>query len=377
MWPRAIPDPPLPNLEGTDQEIVEAVHEAREAVLRQRSSASTWGHLGEVLLAHEFNREANRCLRQAELLDPREPAWPYLQGYNLALHDPDAGILCLQRAAELCDRDQPAPRLFLAEVLLERGRLEEGQAHLNQVLQTHPNNLRARLALGRIALLRQEWREGLALLESCRSDVHTRKRAHTLRAEAWGQLGEMTRAGVERSEATALPPDRPWPDPFHEKVLRLRRGLRARFQSVNYLLQAGRAREAVDLLHETLDRYPKSLEGWMRLGEVWTQAKQLDKARECFRQATQLAPDLAEAWFRLGCVEAFAHRREAVSSFREAIRLKPEYAQAHYNLGQCLKEQGDLDAASEEFREALRCRPDYAPARIALEALRAPRKSPP
>ncbi len=332
-------------------------------------SAKAWGQLGEVLLAHDFNREANRCFQQAEALDPHEPAWPYLQGLHLATYDPEASVLCLERAVRCCDERQNVPRLLLVEALLERNRLDEAQSLLEQVHSVDPGNLRTELGLGRLDLLRQNWRAGLTHLDACRNDVHTRKRASTLRAEAWNQLGEKEKARDEQRRAAELPEDQPWPDPFYEKILTSRRGLRARFLSVDYLIQAGRLPETLQLLNETLDKYPSSLEGWMRMGEIYHRVNKLDRAQACFQQAARLAPDFAEAWFRLGCVQAQTHSSDAPASFRKAIRWKPHYAQAHYNLGQCLKEQGQRDVAAEQFREALRCRPDYDLARKALREL--------
>jgi len=372
--PRPLPEPPLPDLDGVDVEIVESIHQARGKVLRDRKSAAAWGHLGEVLLAHTFNREATLCFEQAERLDPGEPAWPYLQGLDLFSHDPEACIPCLQRAVSRSDARQVVPRLLLAEALLERGRLDEAQALLEDVRTVDPSNLRAQLLFGRLEILRQNWQAGLNHLEACRNDLHARKRTATLRAEVWNQLGDTEKALAEQRQAAELPTDQPWPDPFYEKVLKFQMGLRARFMAVDYLTQAGRFPEVLQLLNQTVEKYPSSLEGWMRLGEAWFRAQKLDRAQECFRKATRLAPDLAEAWFRLGCIQAQSHSPEAEESFRQAIRCKPHYSQAHFNLGQCLKERGRRDDAAAEFREALRCRPDYDLARAALRDLESQKK---
>lgn len=364
--PRSLPEPPLPDLTGVDEEVVEIIQQAREKVLHAQKSSAAWGHLGEVLLAHTFNHEANLCFQQAELLDPHEPAWPYLQGLNLFTYDPEACIPCLERAVRCGDKRQVVPRLLLSEALLERGRPEEGQSLLERVQATDPGNLRVRLLLGRVEILRQNWKAGLAHLEACRNDVHARKRSAALRAEAWNQLGETEKALAQQRQAAELPEDQSWPDPFYEKIVKLQKGLRARFLSVDYLIQSGRIAEALQLLNRTVEKYPSSLEGWMRLGEACTRARKLDHAQACFQKATKIAPDLAEAWFRLGCIQAQTHSPETEASFRQAIRCKPHYSQAHYNLGQCLKDGGHREEAAAEFREALRCRPDYELARTAL-----------
>lgn len=368
------PEPPFPDLSGADEEVAAVIQHARDKVLRAPKSSTAWGNLGEVLLAHTYNHEANICFQQAEQLDPREPTWPYLHGLNLLTSDPEASIPCLQRAVGCSSERQVVPRLLLAEALLERDRLDEVQSLLDQVRTRDSADLRARLLFGRLEILRQNWQAALTHLEECRDDVHARKRSAVLRAEAWNQLGETEKAVAEQRRAGELPEDQPWPDPFNEKVVKLQRGLRARFMSVDYLMRAGRLHEALQLLNETVEKYPSSLESWMRLGEVWYRVRNPDRAQECFQKATRLAPDLAEAWFRLGCIQAQTHSAEAEASFRQAIRCKPHYSQAHFNLGQCLKEQGRREDAAAEFREALRCRPDYELARKALRELETQKK---
>ncbi|MDH4235466.1 MAG: sulfotransferase, partial [Gallionella sp.] len=49
----------------------------------------------------------------------------------------------------------------------------------------------------------------------------------------------------------------------------------------------------------------------------------------------------------------------ALSSFRTALKIKPDYAEAHNNLGNTLKELGNLDAAAESYRRALEIKPNH------------------
>ena len=50
---------------------------------------------------------------------------------------------------------------------------------------------------------------------------------------------------------------------------------------------------------------------------------------------------------------------EAAASLRIAIRKKPDYAEAHSNLGNALKDQGDLEAAVACYRRAIAIDPNY------------------
>jgi tetratricopeptide (TPR) repeat protein len=375
IWRRPSVAPPLPDLAAVDPEVAEAVQEARRLVIQKPSAASAWGRLGMVLRAHDFGPEANRCFQEAERLDPREARWPYVQGLTLVLTEPEEGIRCLERAVERCGDSLSVPQLRLAEALLEQGRLDEAQSHLEQVLRREPENCRARLGLGRLAILRENWQAGLDQLEACLADEHARKLAYTLRAEAWARLGQPDRARTEQQRAAELPADQRWPDPFAEEVLALQRGLGARLIQADALARASRWAEATGLLKQTLTKYPQSIPAWLRLGEAWRQQGQLDQAEEALQRAVQADPEAAEAWFRLGCVQALGRPREAADSFRRAIRLKPDHALAHFNLAHRLKELGDPAGAAEEFRAVLRCRPDYAPAQAALTAMEKEAKS--
>ncbi len=369
-WFTSLPQPPEPDLAEVDPEVAEAITEAREKVRQQPKRGDVWGRLGMILLAHDFHEEAEQCFAQAERLDPADGRWPYLRGMSFILTDSDASISFLQRAVERCGNDPLAPRLRLAETLLNQGRLDAAELHLEQARKAAPHNLRVQLGLGRLAVLRGQWRSALEHLEPCTSDEHARRLAHTLRAEAWTHLGESDKGREEQRQAAEAPEDQLWPDPFVEDTLRLQRGLTTRLQRANNLFAGQHFREAVELLEDTERRYPQSPAVRLLLGDIWRQLGRPDRAEEAFAGAVRLDPQSVDGWFRLGCMQAARKQtRAAADSFRRTIRLKPDHADAHFNLGHRLKELGDTAAAVDEFRAALRCRPDYEQARQALRQM--------
>lgn len=363
-------EPPEPDLAEVDPEVAEAVTVAQEKVRQQPNQSALWGRLGMVLLAHDFHEEAQRSFAEAERLDPADGRWPYLRGLSLSLTDPDAGISCLRRAAEHCGDEPLAPRLRLAETLLNQGRLEEGERHLEQARKSDPHNPRVQLGLGRLAVLRGQWDAALEHLDSCTSDVHARRLAHTLRAEAWTRLAQPDKAREEQAQAAKAPEDQLWLDPFMEDVLRLRRGLSIRLQRANDLFAHQRYQQAVELLEETVECYPHATAARLLLGDVCRLWGRGELAEQTFAEAVRIDPESADAWFRLGCMQAVRGRpREGADSFRRTIAFKPDHADAHFNLGHCLKALGDTAGAMNAFRAALRCRPDHAPARQALREM--------
>jgi tetratricopeptide (TPR) repeat protein len=364
------PQPPLPDLSEVDPEVVQAIAAAQDKVRQQPNKSAAWGRLGMVFLAHDFHEEAQRSFAQAERLDPADGRWPYLRGLSLLLTEPEAGLACLRRAAECCGNDPLAPRLRLAEELLNQGRFEEAEYHLEQARKAGPHHPRIQLGLGRLAILRGQWQTALEHLAPCTTDVHTRRLAHTLRAEAWTRLGQPDKAREEQTQAAQAPEDQLWLDPFIEDVMRLKCGLPMRLQRANDLFTQHRYSQAIELLEETVQRYPQSTAARLRLGEVYRILGRSEQAERMFAEVVRLDPQSVDAWFRLGCMQAARGRpREAADSFRRTIALKPDHADAHFNLGQCLKQQGaDADAAN-AFRAALRCRPDHERAHQALQEM--------
>jgi tetratricopeptide (TPR) repeat protein len=370
-------EPPLPDWTGVDPEVVDTIQAARQEVAEKPTSEPAWGRLGMVLNAHGFPLEANLCYAEAERLGATDPRWPYLRGVNLLPTDPDAGIACLERAVERCGDVPPAPRLRLAEALLDRGRLDEAERQLRQSLAREPNNLRGRLGLGRLAFLREDWRGAVEQLATCAGDEHARKLAHSLSAQSRRRLGEASEAQAEADKAEKLPEDTGWPDPFADEMAAWQRGLKARIQEASDLMNAGKPKQAIAVLEQAASQYPKAVQVWLGLGALWFQVGRVDAAEAAFRQAVQVDPNAAEGWFRLGCLQARNRPQEAADSFRRVIRLRPDHTLAHFNLGHRLQQLGDPAGACEEFRAALRCRPDYAPAREALRGLEKGGKAPP
>ena len=52
----------------------------------------------------------------------------------------------------------------------------------------------------------------------------------------------------------------------------------------------------------------------------------------------------------------------AIDSYKQALKIKPDYAEAYYNMGNVLKDQGDLEAAIDSYKQAININPDYAEA---------------
>lgn len=82
-------------------------------------------------------------------------------------------------------------------------------------------------------------------------------------------------------------------------------------------------------------------------------------AQDCFQQAADAAPDLAEAHANLGYLQDLRGAREAAeASYRRALALQPHSVETLLNLGGLLAQRKHLGEAEACYRQALELQPD-------------------
>jgi tetratricopeptide (TPR) repeat protein len=361
-------------VEGIDPALARSIEAARRRVPEEPRSPAAWGHLGKVLLAASFNEPAAACLAEAERLDPGDPRWPYLRADALLGRDLDAALPLLRRAAELCDRTDPAntaPRLRLAETLLGAGKSEEAESELRLVLQVEPDNPRAHLDLGLLAHDRGDLAGSRTHLEKCQESPWTRQRACNQLAAVHQRLGDPKAAAAYSRRAAAFPPDRPWDDPFVREYRKLAQVGGNRYRTVESLEAAGHHAEAVRLLGEMVQESP-DYRSYIGLGKNLIVLGDYVRAEQALRAAVEMAPDKAQAYYFLS--KLFLLRGEqsrpkapaeelfqsAADFARQAIDRKPDHAMAYLSLGLSLKHLGRRPEAIAALRAAVQYSPDSA-----------------
>jgi tetratricopeptide (TPR) repeat protein len=144
--PPAATPPPIP-AGIPDAEVQQAIADARQRVLDEPRSAYTWGRLGLVLLAHQFDREADTCFLQAAELAPTDPRWPYARGMVALKLGPDQALALFRQAAAVAESKPKyrfALRMRLAESLLEHGHLDEAENIFREEDKRQPVKARGR-----------------------------------------------------------------------------------------------------------------------------------------------------------------------------------------------------------------------------------------
>ena len=370
LWLRyRMPPPPAVDVRGLDREIAEAIEAARTSVRKKPLAAGAWAQLGAVLRAHEFNEESNVCFHQAEKLDPKDYRWPYLIGIELQAHDVEASLARLRQAAALCG-NQAAPRLTLAEALLDRGEIDEAEALFRAVADQDPHDARALLGLGNVALQRNDVDGALQYLRRAAARAPQATVVHVALLQAYRRRGDDKAVEEESRIVAELPTTRNWPDPAQELIAAVWTGERARMSQIDKLDRHGYHAEAVTAARKAVEVYPESAVARLVLGEMLNRNGETVTAESVLREAIRMDPRRSKAHFELGyALQQQRKFREAVACYQQALQLQADAPVVHFNLGLCFTSLRDDAGAEKAFRAALPYRPEYVEALMALALL--------
>lgn len=137
----------------------------------------------------------------------------------------------------------------------------------------------------------------------------------------------------------------------------------AKFQEANGHLSTARARTALGVLEELVAADPKNPLFRSTLAKALRQQGETVRALSLDREAVNLSPEDADAWYNLatGLQQAGRHD-ESEAALREVLRLDPLRAEARNTLGVLHATKGKVDLAAEDFRAATQLDPRNAEA---------------
>lgn len=205
----------------------------------------------------------------------------------------------------------------LANVLMEKGNLDQAAIHFKIAIQIEPDNPIARYNLGLLLAKKKDYPEALENF----------------------------------SAALSFTPDDP--------ELNVCCG--------TTLLKLGRPAEALSLFDHALDLTAAHPQALMNRGIALQELKRLKEALASHENALALHPDYAEALLNRGNVlAAMGLLREALLSYQKALAVRPNYAEAHNNGGNVLLKLARPEEALKSYKSALQILPDYAEANLGL-----------
>lgn len=121
-----------------------------------------------------------------------------------------------------------------------------------------------------------------------------------------------------------------------------------------YLTEAGRAREAADLLAAHAGGPDADAEVLTARALALSRLGQMDDALAALARLRERDPTSAMVLVHIGTIQLTGGRRAAArESFEEAVRLNPDAARAHSSLGVLAVEDGRLDRAVEHWKAAV------------------------
>ncbi len=371
LWSRPrVAEQPQVVLKKADPEVAKAIRAAQNGVARAPTSATSWGQLGMTLFVHNFASQAQKCFEQAQKLDALDARWPYLEGQCLLLQNPSEALPKLRRAAELAGDAPDAPRLLLAETLVNQGHPDDAKPLVDAALQSDPNNPRALLVLGRYHLAKGQTTAARDTLVRCYQNAPNVKATQLLLSQVFGQNNDPQKAAAFATQAARLPDTLPWRDPYMDVMSQMQTGQSVQIQRgetyvINRQFEAARAQ-----MKQTVEQYPKAARAWMLLGAADVGLNQLKSGEDELRKSVALDSTSAEALNHLGDAIARQGRsKDAIPFFKKALALNPQSAEFHFNLGVCLFKINDLNGAAKEFQRTVKLAPDSIKAHAGLAEL--------
>jgi pimeloyl-ACP methyl ester carboxylesterase/predicted Zn-dependent protease len=215
--------------------------------------------------------------------------------------------------------------------LFEAGQLQEARAAFEQILSREPENAAAAFHLGRIALAANDADEAVRRLEQAVTLDATKSAYHHRLGQAYGRKARtgslMSRAGfIKKVQAALLKAVE-----LDAENLEARADL-ARFYSEVPAFLGGseeRAAEAVEFIKRRDART-----GWLLAGELLADKKKFAEAERAYLEAEKLQTNKFEATLKLGSLyQQTKEYDKAFAAFDRVLRAEPDSRAALYQIG--------------------------------------------
>jgi tetratricopeptide (TPR) repeat protein len=261
---------------------------------------------------------------------------------------------------------------LLAASYLKKGKLEESQALIEEILSADTRNEQALTLKSSIAIKEGRTDQAIADLRTILRDVPDSARTRLLLAQAYsmGGLPELALDQYQRAYAIA-----------RHKIYGLAYS--------QFLLKHKKASKAEDILKEMDSRYPSDISilkllalahlnqgEWVEaevladritqlgdsssaseqiLGAIHSGKQEYDQSIEAFRKAYAVAPGQAQPLIALVRSYVYAQRSEEAARFLDnVLNASPNNAVAHMLMGQVALLQGNQDLAEQSFRSVIK-----------------------
>lgn len=319
--------------------------------------------------------------------DPKSPALDYFQGRNLEIDKKfsealDRYLLALQNLPGF----SPAfRRAGLVEFML--GKRQEGLEHLNQAITIDPNDIGARLAIGRHLFFKREYTLANEHAEKILRQYPLQIGANILKADIALMQGDVTSA--ERIFSAILQ-TLPNSTMAHIKMGLLEEKKQNREAAIEHYRRAAAIdkgafvaiRRIAELLAglKGVDAAISELEkmrsasklsiadydivlGSLFTTKVSSDANAINKAREYFEDALKIQPNHMAAYFGLARLDAVEGKHDrAINNYEQILKQNPKHIPTHMLLALTFERLGQFEDSASQYRKILEISPRFAPA---------------
>jgi tetratricopeptide (TPR) repeat protein len=205
----------------------------------------------------------------------------FRDGEDLRSHGDSSAAMEQFRQALIFSPDNSAYRLALAETLIDAGRLDEAQAHLQQLIAADPTNGVLNLLLARVAVKRNLLKQAVEYYQRAvyeywpATEIPQRREARWELANLLEQTGNRTAYIAELMQLYA------GTNPQQQTQM---------IEIGSRLREAGATSEAQQVFQQVVKTFPRSSGAYLGLAEVAFDSGEYISARHDFQRALKAAP---------------------------------------------------------------------------------------
>lgn len=302
-------------------------------------------NLANIHLGVGNKEKAFQLFHQCAQLKPDYPEAHYQCGLLLGEHGKYSEAIGFFNAVISLNPSHPASYLQKGICETHLGREKEAIATLRKACELDQTNADCFFGLGNAYSRAGDKQEALKLLDQAIQLTPGHYRAWNNKGVIFLDTGQLDDAQACFQRALSMSPS------FVEAHNNLGNVFRAQ----------ARYKEAEACYRSALAHQPTYADGHYNLGVVLSDLGDFDSSIASYEMAIQLSPSYWRAYINLGAV-LHRHLKQAAKAkgyFEAVITNDPSSHEAFYNLGNAVKDLGDVEGAIDNYRAALRLKPDY------------------
>ncbi|MFC2139647.1 tetratricopeptide repeat protein [Bacteroidota bacterium] len=362
--------PELPDLEGEKQFVVSFLNETYKVTLENPASDEAVGNLAIVFHANFFYDEAEKCYDLAYQLN--DDAWRWLYNHALIreeLGDTEGTIELLKTVLDI--NDQVIPAWFrLGSSYLKQSEFEQAENAFNKIFDLEefpykevlgfelpnkspfPFEAYARLNLGRIAMMQNEFDKGVTLLNKTIEKFPTFGPAYRLLSQIYYQMNENEKGDEYQVRAGDFIGYTPPADPLFDAVVIHSRNSDFILKQIDIAKNSNNLAWAVYLNRHIFDYDPNDGESLGKFIELSLDLRKLDGLDTLMDIYSEMYKDNTDKLLQMAKYSISRSQPSYGTQLLDrVIELDGDLIEAHFEYVKILRLAGKLTEGSEYCRK--------------------------